>query len=270
MCWACGKLRIYCCEPGAGIWPRKTMALVTSMFTSMVKSRGGRSRREPAPDSGRCRCGSATRGASRRGGGGGGGGFAAGVSRGVSGSRREPSLVKRRLSETVKAFSACSSSCRSDAIDVYPSPGLLQATLRYPTATNDRVTVVEHGCLSRRHGKLRLMQHDVGPIRGQRLNVRRYRLMPVANLHGAVHCLGRRWAHPVDPLDAKCRTEGGVPRPHHDRVVRWIEARHIQRLGCRYAEATALPHGIKRQAMVHTDGFTGCIDHATWLRRCRG
>ena len=101
------------------------------------------------------------------------------------------------------------------------------------------------------------MQHDVGPIRGQRMDVRRYRLMPVANLHGGVHGLGRRRAHPVDTLDAKRRTESGVSRPHHHRVVRWIEVRHIQRLGCRYAEAAPLPHGIKRQAMVRTNGFTG-------------
>src|SRR5262249_51019533 len=94
--------------------------------------------------------------------------------------------------------------------------------------------------------------------------------MPVANLHGGIHWLSRWLAHPVDPLDAKRRTEGGVSRPHHDRIVRWIEARHIQRLGCRYTEATPLSHGIKRQAMVHTDGCTSCIDHTTWLRRCRG
>src|SRR5262249_28540859 len=90
------------------------------------------------------------------------------------------------------------------------------------------------------------------------------------NLHSGVHCLGRRWAHPVNTLDAKRRTESGVSRPNHHRVVRWIEARHIQRRGCRYAQSAPPPPGVKKPATGGTHRFTGCIDHAAWLHRCRG
>jgi hypothetical protein len=90
------------------------------------------------------------------------------------------------------------------------------------------------------------MQHNACLVGSQRLDRRRYGLMPVANLHRRVHCPRWRRAHPVDTLNAKRCTEGGVSRPHHHRVVHWIEACHVQRLSGSDTEAASLPYGIKR------------------------
>jgi hypothetical protein len=148
---------------------------------------------------------------------------------------------------------------------VPPSPALLRDTPRYPATTNDYVTIIEHGCLPRGDGKLGVTQHDAGAIGSHWVDIRRHGLMPVANLYGRVDYLCRWEAHPVQTLNAKCGTQGSVPRPHYHRVMHWIEACHVQRLGCSHTQATSLPHGIKRHAMVRANGFTGRIDYASWL-----
>src|SRR5262245_10663168 len=135
-----------------------------------------------------------------------------------------------------------------------------------PSPAEDTLAVVEHHCLARRDGALRLGELDAGAAirkdRHQRVGSR----VAVADPGAAGQRSRGRVAKPVDRRGNQLGGEQLLARADHDVMRRGEDLQDVAALACCEAEALALAYGEALDAVVVGEHLPRCIDDAT--RRC--
>ena len=119
-----------------------------------------------------------------------------------------------------------------------------------PAAANNRIAVVKHRGLPGRNGKLRFVQQDLGLRPPGRVNGCRNGPLAVPDLYCRLQLMLGRAAHPVQALYSKQAAGCLIACSDDQRVFTGLHTDHVQRLWSSYAQAAALPHRVKGQALM--------------------